>query len=199
MKGLLAIGALTLLLQGCASITDGTTQTLAFRLQPRDTKCVLTRGGDELGTVNGRSPTISVSKGARDIIAQCEALGYEPKTLRLVSSTQASGVVGGFFLDLGITDMITGAMWKYDGTINVVLNQDPEAIAAMQQGFNGQASVVAGKWSDGAVLVPEVAACNPSPRAKLVDSNGVSETYSIACIGGRFLTVNCDKAACKAG
>lgn len=199
MRGFLAVGAVSLLLQGCASITDGTTQMLSFRLQPRDTKCVLTRGGDELGTVNGRSPNISVSKGARDIIAQCEAPGYEPKTLKLVSSTQASGVVGGFFLDLGITDMITGAMWKYDGTVNVVLNQDPEAIAAVQQGFNGPSTAMAGKWSDGAVLVPEVAACNPSPKAKLVDTTGSSETYSIACIGGRFLTVSCDKAACKAG
>jgi hypothetical protein len=116
--------SVALTLAGCASITDGTSQTIIFRLDPLDARCSLAREGNELGSVNGRQNTISVSKGARDIIVQCKADGYAQKTHRLVSTTQASGVVGGFFLDLGITDMITGAMWKYPTEVSLILEKD---------------------------------------------------------------------------
>jgi hypothetical protein len=110
---------------GCASITDGTSQTLIFNLTPTDTICQATRDGAELGSVTGKQNTLTVSKGAKDIIVSCKATGYVSKTQRLVSSTQTSGVVGGAFLDLGITDMITGAMWKYPTDISIVLEKQP--------------------------------------------------------------------------
>jgi hypothetical protein len=43
--------------------------------------------------------------------------------LRLVSSAETAGVVGGAFLDLGITDLITGAMWAYPNTTTVSLEK----------------------------------------------------------------------------
>jgi hypothetical protein len=119
------VGAFASLLVGCASITDGTTQTIIFKIDPVEARCTLTKEGTELGSVTGKQNTISVSKGAHDIIAVCKSEGYEPKTQRLVSSTQTSGVVGGFFLDLGITDMITGAMWKYPSEVSVALDKLP--------------------------------------------------------------------------
>lgn len=109
---------------GCASITKGTTQTLIFNLDAPESRCVLTREGNgELGSVNKRLNTIVVSKDKDDIIVKCEAPGYASKTLRLVSSTETMGVVGGAFIDLGITDMITGAMWVYPQNTNVVLEK----------------------------------------------------------------------------
>jgi hypothetical protein len=117
------LATLVISLAGCASITDGTTQTLIFRTDPLETKCKLSRDGVELGSVSGKLNTINVHKGAKDIVVSCEAEGYDSKTLRLVSSTQTAGVVGGVFLDLGITDMLTGAMWKYNGDVNVVLDK----------------------------------------------------------------------------
>ncbi len=117
-----ALGSL-MLLSGCESITQGTTQTLIFSLEPQETHCKVARNGEELGSVSTELNTINISKSKRDIIVTCNAAGYNEKTLRLISSTQTGGVVGGAFLDLGITDMITGAMWKYDGTVNVVLDK----------------------------------------------------------------------------
>jgi len=67
---------------------------------------------------------LTISKSKRDVIVKCAAPGYKPSTVRLVSSTQASGVVGGIFLDLGIVDMMTGAMWKYENSINVALEKE---------------------------------------------------------------------------
>jgi hypothetical protein len=110
-------------MSGCASITDGTTQTLIFTLSPAETRCIVSKEGDELGSVNGRQNTVTVPKGAKDLIVKCDAAGYVSKTQRLVSKTQTSGVVGGLFLDLGITDMITGAMWKYPNEISIVMDK----------------------------------------------------------------------------
>lgn len=111
-------------LTGCASITQGTTQTIIFKLEPNQTKCVASRDGDgEIGSISYANNTLNVSKDKDDIIIRCSSAGYETKTTRLVSSTQAAGVVGGAFLDLGVTDMITGAMWKYPNEVSVVLSK----------------------------------------------------------------------------
>lgn len=114
---------LAALTTGCASITDGTSQTVVFHLSPKEARCVVSREGSQLGTVSGKQNTITLDKGAKDVLVQCSAPGYESTTQRLVSKTQTSGVVGGFFLDLGITDMITGAMWKYPNEITITLEQ----------------------------------------------------------------------------
>lgn len=119
-----SISSLLLALAGCASITDGTSQVLIFKLDPKETRCTLTRESTELGSVSSGQPTISVGKSSRDIVVACKADGYASKTMRLVSSTQTAGVVGGVFLDLGITDMITGAMWKYQNEISVILERE---------------------------------------------------------------------------
>lgn len=108
----------------CASITQGTSQTIIFNLEPEYTKCVASRDDEgELSTITSTNNTLSVSKSKDDIVVKCSAKGHESKTIRLVSSTQAAGVIGGVFLDLGIVDMMTGAMWKYEGTINVSLDK----------------------------------------------------------------------------
>jgi len=104
---------LAITLVGCASITKGTQQTLIFNLEPEQTRCVLTRDGDgEIGTITTKNTTITVGKDKDDIIVKCNADGYQQKVIRLTSSAETAGVVG-VALDLGITDMITGAMWSY--------------------------------------------------------------------------------------
>lgn len=108
---------------GCASITQGTTQSLVFNLDPEETKCSVTREGEgEIGSISAKNNTLSVGKDKDDIIIQCNAEGYKQKTTRIVSSTQAAGVIGGVFLDLGIVDMMTGAMWAYPGTTSITLD-----------------------------------------------------------------------------
>ena len=112
-------------LSGCASITQGTSQTIIFNLEPKETVCVVTRDGEgQLGTITTTNNTISVSKDKDDILVACKAPGYKSSTIRLVSSTQTAGVVGGVFLDLGMVDMMTGAMWKYPESTNIALERD---------------------------------------------------------------------------
>lgn len=122
----IAVAAIPLFV-GCASITKGTSQTLIFNLEPTEARCTLTRDGDgEIGSVSSRNNTVTVGKDKDDIVVKCNAPGYAQKTLRLVSSAETAGVVGGVFLDLGITDMITGAMWAYPNTTTVSLDKCEE-------------------------------------------------------------------------
>ena len=111
-------------LSGCASNTQGTSQTIIFNLEPETAVCVAKRDGEgEIGTITAKNNSLQVSKDKDDIIIKCTAAGYKNKSVRMVSSTQAAGVIGGAFLDLGITDMLTGAMWKYEGSINIALEK----------------------------------------------------------------------------
>ncbi len=127
---------------GCASITQGTSQTLIFSVEPKSARCTLTREGDgELGSISATRNTVTVSKDKDDIVVACRADGYEDKTMRIVSSAQAAGIVGGAFLDLGITDLITGAMWKYPGEVTVVMDPATPGTAAQKAG-GGVASTV---------------------------------------------------------
>ena len=113
------------LVSGCASITQGTSQTISVNIEPKEAVCQATRDGEgQIGTVTYNNPSLTVSKDKDDIIFTCKAPGYRPKTVKMVSSTQTAGVVGGVFLDLGITDMITGAMWKYSDSVNIALDKE---------------------------------------------------------------------------
>lgn len=125
MKNTLIAALVSQLLLGCASLTQGTSQVITFNLEPKEAKCTLTRQNDgEIGSISSSNNTLSLSKSKNDIIVKCSAPGHKQKVLRMVSSTQTSGVVGGMLLDLGITDMITGAMWKYQDDMTVVLEKE---------------------------------------------------------------------------
>lgn len=112
-------------LANCASITQGTTQSLIFDLDPSTARCSLIREGDgEIGSVSSKNNTISVGKDKDDIVVKCNAPGYRQKTMRLVSSVSSAAVVGGLLLDLGITDMITGAAYQYPSQTSIALEKE---------------------------------------------------------------------------
>jgi len=110
-------------LSNCASITQGTNQVISFSIDPIDAKCtVVNKDNATIGTVSGKSNLLQVSKGAGDLIASCSADNYEPKTTRIASTTQTAGVLG-IAIDFGITDMLTGAMWKYPDHVAIVMDK----------------------------------------------------------------------------
>ena len=121
-----SIITLSLGLANCASITQGTTQSLIFDLDPSTTRCSsLTREGDgEIGSISSKNNTLSVGKDKDDIVVKCNAPGYRQKTMRLVSSVSSAAVVGGIFIDLGITDMITGAAYQYPSQTSIALEKE---------------------------------------------------------------------------
>lgn len=204
--------AVAAILSGCASITDGTSQTIIFNLDPAEARCVAKRDGDgELGSFKGRSASLTVGKDKDDIVVACEAPGREPKTQRVVSKTQTAGVVGGIFLDLGITDMITGAMWKYPTEVTISLDPLPSdssraptpapgavvsapatvAAATPAQKPSGQERFQVSK------LAQEMA-CHASPDPVMTASGTGFESYTVPCSNGDALSIRCDLSNCRA-
>lgn len=119
------------LLSGCASITQGTTQNLAFSIDAPGASCLVSREGDGLlGTVTADSRTINVSKDKDDIVITCTAPGHEEKVVRLVSEADPISLIGGFILDGGIVDAITGAAWIYPLETKIALDQSQPSIDA---------------------------------------------------------------------
>jgi uncharacterized protein YceK len=124
-KIILVLISSTLVLSGCASITQGTSQVISFSIDPQEAKCsVVNKDNSILGSVSGKANLLQVSRGASDLIVNCIAEGYDQKTTRIVSSTQTAGVLG-VAIDLGITDMLTGAMWKYPDHVSIVMDKTP--------------------------------------------------------------------------
>lgn len=117
----LAFGSMALF-SGCATITQGTQQAISFRLEPKDTICEVSRVGDgKLGRVSSSSSTLYVGKDKDDILVVCNAPGFEQSTTKVVSGATGAGVTG-VLLDFGITDMITGAMYRYPEDVTISLS-----------------------------------------------------------------------------
>ncbi|AKR44260.1 hypothetical protein [Methylophilus sp. TWE2] len=113
--------ACVLMVTGCATVTQGTQQAISFKLEPPSTLCEITRIGDgKLGRVSASSNTIYVGKDKDDIIVTCNAPGYEQSTTKVVSGATGAGVTG-VLIDFGITDMITGAMYRYPEEVTISL------------------------------------------------------------------------------
>lgn len=55
------------------------------------------------------------------MIVVCNAPGYGQSTTKVVSGVTGAGVTG-VLLDFGITDMITGAMYRYPEDVTISLS-----------------------------------------------------------------------------
>ena len=114
----------TFVFASCASITQGTNQLLSFSISPVEATCTITSdGGGQVGAISGTINVLQVAKDNSDLLVSCVAKGYKPKVTRLTSSTQTAGVIG-ITIDFGITDMLTGAMWKYPDHTTIVLEEE---------------------------------------------------------------------------
>jgi hypothetical protein len=124
----LSIAALCAL-AGCASITQGTSQMLTFNIDPKEARCTLNRVDDGvLGHVSASSNLITVTKDKDDIIVVCKAAGYKDSTTKIASAASGGGVASVFLIDFGITDLATGAFWKYPETHSIVLERETGSV-----------------------------------------------------------------------
>lgn len=106
---------------GCASITQGTSQVIAFEVKPPHSECiVLGKDGVNLGKVTSNANLLLVPKGKADLTASCSAVFFQSTQISIKSSAQPISMAS-FLLDFGITDMVTGAMWAYPKKVDIVL------------------------------------------------------------------------------
>lgn len=118
------IGILVLImssLYGCASIVEGTDQTLIVDLSPKEATCDVKRKGVSVATISGSNRSLNVSKSKDDLLFTCNAPGYKEQFVKIESSASGWGVVGCIFIDLCITGYSTGALNKYPETLTISL------------------------------------------------------------------------------
>ena len=116
-------------LSACASIVEGTDQSITVSLTPEKATCIVTRKGTQLGSLSQKNKIIKVSKSKNDLEIECQAPGHIAENLTVESSASGWGVVGCILIDLCITDSATGALNKYPEQI---------AIALIQQNFKSK-------------------------------------------------------------
>ena len=69
-------------LYGCASIVEGTDQTLIVDLSPKEAACDVKRKGVSVATISGSNRSLNVSKSKDDLLFTCNAPGYKEQFVR---------------------------------------------------------------------------------------------------------------------
>lgn len=125
--GLAAIG-----LSACASITKGTSQSVAINTAPvQGANCTLQAPSGTWTVVSPGAVTIPRTK--HDVSVKCEKTGFQAGIGTLKSGTQlmtAGNIILGGVIGLGV-DAATGAMNDYPEQITVTLTPD-QVIAPTQ-------------------------------------------------------------------
>jgi hypothetical protein len=120
-----------MLLAGCSTIVDGTSQQIVVDTNPADADCGLYREGVRIGEVAHTPGSVLIKKTKHDISVVCVKDGYQQ-----ASYFNKSGVAGATFgnIILGggvgwIIDSATGSDNKYDSPVNLTLPATPAGVA----------------------------------------------------------------------
>ncbi len=120
---------LSLVLGACATIVEGTDQTVTVLTEPPNAVCTLSQDEATVAVVNPTPGTVSVEKSKDNIGIICEKDGYFNGAAALSSDFQAmtfGNILIGGFIGLAI-DASSGAMNEYPASVTIVLA--PEAFS----------------------------------------------------------------------
>ncbi len=112
-----------LLTTACATVTQGTTATIAVSSEPPGAICTISREGQPIAVVNPTPGTVTISRSTRDLSTRCERAGHLPGIVATPAGFQAM-TVGNLLLGgiIGVAvDAASGAMGTYPGAITVTL------------------------------------------------------------------------------
>ncbi len=138
-------------LSGCASILEGSAQSIAINTNPAGADCMVSRAGEVIARVSPTPGTAAIKKTKYDIDIECQKFGYEP-----VQFTSKSDFATPFFgnillggpIGMGI-DLASGAYNKYDAVVDVDFStrsaraQNPsprEKAAAARENYSASAA-----------------------------------------------------------
>lgn len=127
------LSVIALALTGCATIVEGTTQTITIKSHPEDAVCVAARRDElNLATTTRSGQTITIEKSRRPLSIGCAAPGYTSDYVVVESAVSDWGAAGvALTATGGLVDWATGAQRVYPDTVTVILKPAP-AVAAAQ-------------------------------------------------------------------
>jgi uncharacterized protein DUF3108 len=136
--GAAAVLIVSALLAGCATVVEGTSQSIAVNTEPLGAACRFSQGGQMIGSITNTPGSLVIRKKYEGIDVTCEKPGYQNATAHLradfAAATVGNVLVGGI---VGvILDASTAAAVKYDSSVRLVMvAADPsEAAAAAASG-----------------------------------------------------------------
>lgn len=110
-------------ISGCATITQGSTDTVTVDTRPPGATCELKQAGATIGFVNPTPGSVQVGKSKNDINVQCGKDGYQPAVGTL--SSELEGMTFGNILFGGligvVVDASSGALNKYPALVQIVM------------------------------------------------------------------------------
>jgi hypothetical protein len=124
--GIAGVAAAGLMLSGCATVFDGTTQKIYVNSSPPGARCDFFRKGETIANVPSTPGFVKIQKTKDDIDITCKKDGFTDAAYHNHSGVAGAtfGDIAGGILTGGIAwavDSGTGADNKYDGSVNVTL------------------------------------------------------------------------------
>jgi hypothetical protein len=119
-----------LLLPGCATIFEGTSQSVGISTDPPGADCTIDRAGSRVGQVNPTPGSIHIDKSKNDLSVSCKHTGYQTATV--AQSPKFQGTTFGNILFGGLigvaVDAASGANFEYPADVRMSLAPDPAAV-----------------------------------------------------------------------
>lgn len=102
-------------LQGCASVIEGTDQTIPIHTNTASAICDVTQKGHLVASTYGLRGFIPLGKSREPLTITCSAPGYAAKTVVVPSVTSRTGAATYWIPPVGATDWVAGGLNHYPG------------------------------------------------------------------------------------
>ncbi|WP_207539003.1 hypothetical protein [Sabulicella rubraurantiaca] len=107
----------------CATVTQGTTATIAVTTEPAGATCTVSRDGSPIAVVNPTPGTVTISRSSRDLAVRCERQGFQPAVATAPAGfqpmTMGNLLIGGL---IGVAvDAASGAISTYPANVALTL------------------------------------------------------------------------------
>lgn len=165
------LAGMLLSLGACASVVEGTDQSVTVKTIPAGASCELTRDGETIGAVNPTPGSVVISKSKDTVAVNCTKDGHEPGAETVASSFQGmtfGNILIGGIIGVGI-DAASGAMHYYPDNVEVFLIPNSFASAEERDAFFDQ--IIARRKVRGEAEIQEaMETCKNDPAAKKCDT-----------------------------
>jgi len=110
-------------LAGCATVMEGSGQSVSVSTNPAGALCNVDRVGTHLGTVSSTPGSLHIDKSKNDISVSCTKDGFQPASIsqspKFVGTTFGNVLIGGL---IGVVvDAASGANFEYPAEVRLDL------------------------------------------------------------------------------
>jgi hypothetical protein len=162
---LLLVGLVAL--SACASIVEGTEQSVTIMTEPSGAACKLERQGVVVSLVNPTPGTARIGKSKENVTVLCDKDGHESAAAPLASEFQAmtfGNLIFGGIIGVAV-DAGTGAMNKYPDSVNLLLPPKSFPSVADRDAFYERAKAAVSREAASALSTAQ-RSCSPDNRAQ---------------------------------